>query len=294
VTEFLQALVDGVNLGSLYALLALGIALVFGVMGLVNFAHGELLMVSGYTFYVLGGPPLLVAVAIVLTVATATAVGMERVAFRPLRHQDPTTLLVCAFAVSYLLQSIATFAFGSRPKSINVVGSFNDSVGVAGLQVSKLEIVTFVVTAALLAGLAVFLRRTSAGVQMRAAAEDFPMASLLGVRGNRVIALAFGISGVFAGVAALLYLGQTGSLTPSVGLAPVLVAFVASVMGGMGTLYGAAVGGMLLGLLSVLLQTYLPEDLQPYRDAFVFTAVIAILLVRPNGLIAPRSLTARV
>lgn len=294
MTRFLQALVDGISLGSLYALLALGVALVFGVLGLINFAHGELLMVGGFAFYVLGGPPWLVGALVVVLVVGAVAIAMERLAFRPVRTADASTMLITSFAVAFLLQSLAEMIWGSRPKGLEIAGFFDESVSVSDLRIAKLDILTIGLTAALLAGLVVFLRRSPLGIQMRAAAENFRMARLLGVRGNRVIAAAFGISGVFAGVAAVLYVGQTGTLTPTMGLAPVLVAFVAAVMGGMGTLAGSAVGGFALGLLSVMLQTYLPEDLRVYRDAFVFAAVIAVLLVRPQGLLAPKGMVARV
>lgn len=295
MTDFVQTLIDGASLGSLYALLALGVALVFGVMSLVNFAHGELLMIGGYTFFLLaGGLPWVVVAVIVVVVVALSAVAMERVAFRPLRRADAATMLVAAFAVSYLLQSIAQFVFGSRSKPLSVSSFFDESVTIAGLRVAAADLLVMAVTAVLLVGLVLFLRRSPIGVQMRAAAEDFQMARLLGVRANRVIAVAFAVSGVFAGVAAVLYLGQTGLLTPTLGLAPVLVAFVATVMGGMGTLSGSALGGFLLGFLSVLLQRYLPEDLRPFRDAFVFAAVIGVLLVRPQGLLASRAGVARV
>lgn len=295
MTDFLQTLIDGASLGSLYALLALGVALVFGVMNLINFAHGELLMIGGYTFYVLGGAlPWPLVGAIVVAVVALSAVAMERTAFRPLREADAATMLVAAFALAYLLQSVAQFAFGSRAKSLSVSPFFDDSVSVLGLRVAASDLLIMAVTAVLLTGLVLFLRRSPIGVQMRAAAEDFRMARLLGVRANRVIAAAFAISGAFAGVAAVLFVGQTGLLTPTLGLAPVLVAFVATVMGGMGTLSGSALGGFLLGVLSVMLQRYLPEDLRPYRDAFVFAAVIGVLLVRPQGLLAPRAGVARV
>lgn len=294
MTELLQTLVDGVGLGALYALLALGVALVFGVMGLVNFAHGDLLMIGGYVFYLLDGPPW-IAVAIVAVGAVAlSATLMERVAFRPLRSADPATLLVSAFTLSYLLQNVSQLIFGSRAKPVSVSPFFDQSIQVLGLRIAKADLLTMVAAVVLLGGLALFLRRSALGVQMRAAAEDFRMARLLAVPANRVIAMAFAISGLFAGVAAVIYVGQTGTLTPTLGLAPLLVAFVAAVMGGIGTLTGSAVGGFLLGVLSVLLQRYLPEGLRPYRDALVFSAVIGVLLIRPQGLFPARTAVARV
>lgn len=293
MSEFAQTLVDGLALGSLYALLALGVALVFGLLGLVNFAHGELLMLGGYTIFVLRDAPFVVIVVAVLAVVVLAAVLMERAAFRPVRTADPTTMLVTAFALSYLLQSIVQFGFGARPKAVDVA-PFDDSAVVLGLRVAKMDLLTIGVAAVLLLGLMLFLRRSAIGTQMRAAAENFRMARMLGVRSNTVIAIAFGISGLFAGAAGILLVAQSGTLTPQMGIAPVLIAFVATVVGGMGTLFGSAAGGLLLGLLSVLLQAYLPSDLQPFRDAFVFAAVIVILLARPNGLFGSKVLVARV
>jgi branched-chain amino acid transport system permease protein len=294
MNEFVQTLVDGLSLGSLYALLALGVALVFGVMGLVNFAYGELLMIGGYAFYVLGPPSWVLGAVVIVLLLVAVSVGMERIVFRPLRTADPATLLVASFALAYFLQSLAQLIFSSRSKSISVTPVFDDSIEILGVRVGNLDLISIAITAALFGGLVAFLRRSRVGVQMRAAAEDFLMAQLMGVRGNRVIAAAFAISGLFAGIASLLYIGQTGTLTPQLGVSPLLIAFVATVVGGMGTLLGSALGGLSLGLLSVLLQAYLPVELRPFRDAFVFAAVIGILLLRPQGLLAPRSLTARV
>lgn len=290
----IQTLVNGVALGGTYALLAIGLAMVYSVMGLINFAHGELLMIGAYAFFVFDGAPWPVAAGLAVAVVVLAAVLMERTAFRPLRRADPATLLISSFAVAYFLQSLAQLIFGARAKPVSITPLFDDSVQVLGLQIGWLDLVTVVVAVVLLGGLAAFLRRFAIGVQMRAAAEDFRMAQLLGVRGNRVIACAFAISGLFAGVAALLYLGQTGTVTPQIGLAPVLIAFVATVLGGMGTLVGSAVGGLSLGMLSVLLQAYLPEELRPFRDAFVYTAVIAVLLIRPDGLLGSRGVPSRV
>ena len=294
MTELAQALVDGLALGSLYSLLALGVALVFGLLGLANFAHGELLMVGGYTMLVLDGAPLAIVFGVVIVVVLLTAVAMERLAFRPLRDADPTTLLIASFALASLLQSVSLYFYTGRPKSVDVSSFAGGAVDVAGLHVGGLDIVNVVTAAVLLGGLALFLRRARLGTQMRAAAEDFRMARLLGVRANRVIAAAFAISGLFAAVAAILLVAQTGTLTPDMGLTPVLVAFVATVVGGMGRLWGSAIGGFALGILTVMLQTFLPPSLEPFVDAFVFSGVIAVLLVRPQGLFGSKALTARV
>ncbi len=289
-----QDVVDALSFGSLYALLALGIALIFGVMQLINFAHGELIMVGGYALIWFAGAPLPVLVAGAVIVAVALALGMERIAFRPVRGADPATLLVTSFAVSYLLQNLAMVAFGSLPKSTNVSTALSKTVNIGSIAISRLSIAVIVATLVLLVALALFLTRTRTGTQMRAAAEDFRMARLLGVRANRVIAIAFALSGMLAGIAAVVLVAQTGTVTPTMGVSAALFAFIATILGGMGSLQGAVLGGFILGALTVLLQAVLPLELRPYRDAFTFAAVIAMLVIRPQGLIVARSRVTRV
>ena len=290
----IQNLINAISLGSFYALIALGMALIFGIMRLVNFAHGELLMVSGYGLVLLGGrtwPVLLLAACMI---SLLFAVAMERVAFRSVRNADPSTLLVTSFAVSYFLENAAMLIFGPLPKTTNVSTTLIQSWQIGSVYVSKLNALTVALTFVLLTLLALFLGRTATGVQMRAAAEDFGMARLLGVRANRVIAVSFAIGGLLAGVAAFLLVAETGTITPNMGLGPVLVGFVAIVLGGMGSLGGAVIGGFLLGLISVTLQAYLPFTLSSYRDAFTYGLVLLVILVRPQGLIVSRRERQRV
>jgi branched-chain amino acid transport system permease protein len=290
----LQNAVDAISLGSLYALFALGIALIFGIMQLVNFAHGELIMVGGYALFFLGHPPWPLLIAGVLAVVIVFALVMERVAFRPVRGANPATLLVTSFAVSFFLQNLAILIFSSRPKAVALSPIFTEFFSVGGLRIAKLNVLIVLVTILLLTGLAVFLKKTPLGVQMRAAAEDFGMARMLGVRANTVIATAFAISGLLAGAAALLLEAQTATLTPTMGLNPVIIAFVATVIGGMASLPGAVLGGFTLGCLTVALQAALPLEFRAYRDAFAFGVVIAILVFRPQGLIVARTARTRV
>jgi branched-chain amino acid transport system permease protein len=294
MTTVIQNIIDALALGSLYALFALGVALIFGIMRLVNFAHGELIMAGAYAVVLIGDVPLVVKVVATIVVAVVLALGMDRIAMRPVRDSDPTTLLITSFAVSYLLQNLAIVVFGSTAKSGQVSVALTKTFEVGSLSIQKLDIVTVVVTLLLLAGLALFLNRTPIGVQMRAAAENFKMARLLGVPANRVIAMAFGISGVLAGIAAILLVAQTGSVTPTMGLTPVLFAFMAAVLGGLGSLQGAVIGGFLLGGASVALQALLPLDVREYRDAFLFGAVLLVLVLRPQGLIVPRTAVNRI
>lgn len=289
-----QNAIDAISLGAVYALAALGIGLIFSIMRLINFAHGELIMIGGFTLYALGGQPYLVMGVAALIVVAILALGMERIAFRPLRKASPATLLIASFAVSYLVQHIVLMAFGSRPMGVDFLAQLGESIEFAGLRVPLLQLAAIVITLILLAVLALFFRHSRTGVQMRAAAEDFTMARLVGVRANRVIAAAFAISGVLASIVSLYLVAQTGTVSYKMGVNMVLIAFVASVIGGMGSLVGAALGGFLVGVVSVSLQAYLPVDLRPYREAFVFLAFIAFLLWRPQGLMTRRADMERV
>jgi branched-chain amino acid transport system permease protein len=294
MTIIVQHIIDALTLGSIYALLGLGIALVFGIMRLINFAHGELIMVSAYLLVLVGDPPWPVLILLALAVPVIFGLLMERIAFRPVRGASEATLLVTSFAVSFLLQNLALLIFGATPRTHQISTVLGESFTVAGLTVPKLSVVTIVATMVLLGGLSVFFARSRLGIQMRAAAEDFTMARILGVRANVVIASAFGISGALAGVAALLLVAQSGTATPTMGVSVILIAFVGTVLGGMGSLPGAVLGGFLLAAMSVALDAYLPGGLRVYRDAFAFGAVILVLLYRPQGLIVPKGLRTRV
>lgn len=294
VDVVVQNVIDALSLGSLYALFALGIALIFGIMRLINFAHGELIMIGGYAVTICAGTAWPILLLVSISIVVLAALAMERTAFRPVRDVDPSTLLVTSFAVSFLVQNLAIVVFGSLPRATNVSSALTLGVDLGGFRVSRLSLVTIAVTAMLLASLLGFLHRSHLGTQMRAAAENFAMARVLGVRANTVIATAFAMSGLLAGMASILLVAQTGTVSPTIGLGPVLVAFVATVLGGMGSLLGAVLGGYLLGSITIALQASLPLELRSYRDAFAYTIVIAVLLLRPQGLVVARSVRTRV
>jgi len=294
VQELVQNLIIALSLGGLYALIALGVTLVFTVMGMMNFAHGELIMLGAYAMLLVAGAPFAIAIGAAIAGSLVIALILERLAFRPVRSADLSTQLVTSLAVAVILQNIVIVSGGSRPRSVETPGYLGEPLNVAGIQIPLLDIVTLALTGALLVALGAFLYRTRTGVAMRAAAENFDMARLLGVRANVVIGVAFAISGALAGVVAVLLVAQTGTISPTMGLTPVLIGFVAVVIGGFGRISGAVLGGLLLGMLSVLLQAYLPDDLKPYRDAIVFAVPILILLVRPYGLLSGSIARARV
>jgi branched-chain amino acid transport system permease protein len=295
---FIQNLINGLSIGSLYALIGLGIALIFGIMRLVNFAHGELIMAGGFGLYLLtyktANVPAPVYLLVVLLAVAVLALAMDRIAFRPLRSAPASTLLIGSFAVSYLLQHVALSVFGDLPQPIVFPAIVGETFTVEGLLVSKIDIATIVTTIILLLALASFLKKTSIGVQMRAAAEDFTMARALGVRADRVIAVAFALSGILAGIVSIFYLAKIGTVVPTAGFSPVLIGLVAVVVGGLGSLLGAVIGGLVLGLVTIMAQAYLPADLVAFRDAFVFGSAILILLFRPQGLLVARSEIQRI
>lgn len=282
-----QQIVNAISLGGIYALLALGLAIVFSIVGLINFAHGELMTVSGYGLLasLMLGVPFPAAVLVAIVIGAFAAILMERVAFRPMRGASVTSLLLTSFAVSNLLKVILQNGVSARGKPVPMPDWMAGAYTVMGVSIGVGPLISIVTSALALCGLELFLRRTVTGTAMRAAAQDFDVVRLMGISANRIIASAFMLSGILAGIAALLWVSQRASVDPLMGFTPVLKAFIATVVGGLGSLPGAVAGGLLLGAIEVGLQATLPEALAPYRDAFVLTGVIAVLLVRPNGLI---------
>lgn len=287
----LQQVVNAVSLGGTYALLALGLAVVFSVLGLLNFAHGEIMTVAGYallTATLLGLPFGLGAVAAVFG-GLVVAVLLERVAFRPVRGSSGATLLLTSFAVSQIVQVLLQNGVSARGKAVPVPAALASAVTVAGVRIGRIQLLAIAITAICLAALTYFLKATFLGTAMRAAAEDFETTRLMGVRADGLIVTSFAISGALAGIAGYLWVAQRGSVDPLMGFLPVLKAFVAVVIGGLGSLSGAVAGGFLLGAIEVLFQAYLPPSVQPYRDAFTLGLVIAILVALPDGLLARRT-----
>jgi len=293
MSSLFQTAIDAISLGGLYALLALGLAVLFSIMRLVNWAHGEIIMIGGYVLFFLDGySPWLVVVA-TIGICMFIALGMERIAFRSLRGAEPTTLMITSFAVSYFLQNLALALMGGFAKSLNAIPVLIEPITLFGLSVPKGSIITIIVTAAVMIVLTLFFRRSFLGIQMRAAAEDIVAAQLLGVKINTVVASAFAISGLLAGIVSVLFIGQMGLVGHTVGVEPLIIAFVAVVFGGMGSIPGAALGGFLVGVMQTLFQAALPPALGGFRQAFVFGAVLLILLIRPQGIIPQRTVKRR-
>lgn len=283
MTEFLQSVIDGIALGSLYALAALGIGLVFGVMRLVNFAYGELITAGAYTLLLTKTWPVGGRIVMTLLVATLAALVLE-IVFRPLRSATPATMLVATFAVSFLLQNVAILWFGTRGEAMNFLPELNRAFEVGGLRIRWITPVSIVVGGLLLAVIAYALNRTDIGLQMRAAAADFSTARLLGVPATRVIVYAFAISGILAAVVAMMLSVQRPLATPSFGFLVVIPALVGVVVGGLDRLLSATVGGFVIGFATVVLGTLLPSESRVFLNSALFGLVIVVLLVKPSGL----------
>lgn len=296
MSELGQYLVNSLSLGSLYALMALGLVMVFGILKLVNFAYGELLMVAGYTWFVLQPSGLTIGLVLLLSVGMAMVASVltERIAFKPVRSNSLNAMLITSFAVSTLLQNAALLFVSPRPRAVDRPHFLSRSVEVLGMRISWIDIVTIVTSAVVLLALWLILSKTTLGISLRAAADDFRMLRLLGVRADKVISTAFVLSGLLAGVVGVLWVARIGSVTPTIGMTPLLIALIAVVVGGMNSLVGAIVGGYALGALTVGLQLGLPQSVLAFRDAVVFGVVILILVVRPQGLVKGRYVAERV
>ena len=289
---FVQQTVNALALGGTYALLALGLAVVFSIMGLINFAHGELMTISGYTLMYCGimGVPFAVSVPLAISAAVLAAVAMERIAFRPVRGGSGATMLITSFAVAMILQVLFQNLISARSQAVALPQILSQSVHLGNVVIGVNKIAAIVATVLMLIFLDRFMNRQKTGIAMRAAAEDFAVARLMGIRANTVIAGAFAISGLLAGVAAVLWVSQRASVDPLMGFTPVLKAFIAAILGGLGSLRGAVAGGFILGFIEVYLAAFLPQEFQEFREPIGLGLVVLILLFRPNGMIPSRFL----
>ncbi len=279
-----QTLIDGLALGALYALVAVGLALVFGVLQLINFAQGELITAGAYSLHLTANLPVVASIAICFAVCIGLSVAIEKVAFRPLRGAQPVTTLVATFAVAFALEAVWLIAFGTNGKPADPLSSLNQIAIHGSLNLRWVTIVELVAGVSLLGATALFLGASNIGLQMRAAASDFRTARLLGVRADAVISFAFVIAGVMAAVVALLFTVQQPLVTPTFGLDITIIALVGAVVGGVNRLWSATAGGFAIGFATSALNDVLPASQQKFQTAWVFLLVIILLLVRPAGL----------
>ena len=315
---FLQQGTNALSAGSLYAMMAVGLALIFSILRLINFAHGDVMMIAVYLFVFAGFAGIPVPAALVVMIGGTILIGlaMERIAYRPLRGGPEVALLLSSFAVGQILQNSALLASRLTGKPLQIAFPAPDllsgAISLGPLLVPQLNVASFVIGSVLLVLLTLFVTRTRMGLSMQAVAEDLPAARLMGIKVNRVVMVAFAIASGLAAVAGYLYASQAGQINPYLGFTPVLKAFIAAVIGGFGSLSGAVLGAYLLAFLEIipttfagiadilprgtvspevhdLLQQVLPSSLASYRDAFVFVFLILMLLFRPNGILRGRA-----
>ena len=287
MTTLIQNIVDGLGRGSTYALLALGISLIFGVMHLVNFAHAELITVGAYVAYALSttGVSWWLLVPAIIVAAIVASMAVEVAAFRWVRNSSPFTLLLTSFAIERLSRALWQVLVSPRKQTFSGPGWAFDTWEFGGIRVEVMDVVTIVVTIAVLAMTALVFKRTLFGIAVRASAEDFDAARLMGVRADRVISGAFGFAGLLAGVAAVLILMRSPTAEPTLGSDWLIKAVVAAIIGGLGSFSGAVIGGLSLGLAEVFFRSYLPDGTtERLTDAFVFLLITALFIVRPAGL----------
>ena len=284
--SFINYLINGVSLGSVYAIIALGYTMVYGIAKMLNFAHGDILMVGSYVVFVtvssMGLPPVL---GVLLAVAACTLLGVviERVAYKPLRNASPLAVLITAIGVSYFLENAALLIFGADTRSFtNVVTLPALKLAGGALTISGTTIVTFLACVVIMAALMLFIKKTKAGQAMLAVSEDKDAAQLMGVNVNATISLTFAIGSGLAAVAGVLFCSAYPTLTPYTGAMPGIKAFTAAVFGGIGSIPGALIGGILLGVIEILGRAYISSQLS---DAIVFAVLIIVLLVKPSGIL---------
>ncbi len=287
MTELAQNLIDGLGRGSIYALLALGVAVIFGVMHLLNFAHGEFITVSGYVSLWLlsqGVTWYLVVPAIIVT-SVLTALVIERVAFSRVRGASQFTLLLTSFGVHFVVSAIFLLYVSASVKNFDRPGWVSDTFSVGPLNIEIFDSIVIVVTAITLIGTTLLLQRTMFGLALRAAAADFDTARLMGVKSDSVIRGAFALSGLLAGIAGVFWLMRAGSTTPTAGIDPMLKGVLAALIGGLGSLRGAVLGGFALGIAEVMLRSWLPENIAGLTGGVVFALIALLFILRPGGLI---------
>ena len=281
----LSTLINGLSLGGIYAMIALGYTMVYGIAKMLNFAHGDVIMIGGYLIYVFMATqnPLL---AVLLAVVGCVALGIliEKVAYKPLRGASPLAVLITAIGVSYLLQSLAQIIFGSAPKMVTVYDF--GSVQFLGATVQVSALVTLGVTIVVMAALTLFVKFTRLGRAMIAVSEDRGAAQLMGINVNGIITVTFAIGSALAALAGLFYLLKAPSVSSTLGAMPGIKAFTAAVIGGIGSIPGAMLGGILLGIVECV--SYKITAIAPYTDAIEFSILILILLVRPTGFLGKK------
>jgi len=284
----LEQIANGIILGSMYALIAIGFSLIYGIVRLINFAHGDIVTIGSFAMLasaVALNIPFPLAILVVLATGAATGMLIERIAFRPMRGAPQVTGFIASLAVAIVIENLGIMTLTAQPRNFIVPAYLSKFIPLGPLSVRAIDLAIVVLAVVLMAALALFVRFTKAGMAMRATAENYNVARLMGINIDRMILLAFAIGSALAAAAGLMWGSKYSQISPLMGLIPGLKAFVAAVIGGVGSIGGAMLGGYVLGLAEVLLVGLLPPEYSGYRNVFVFVVLIVILLVMPNGLL---------
>ncbi|HEY5557912.1 branched-chain amino acid ABC transporter permease [Acetobacterium sp.] len=287
---FLQQLINGLSLGSLYALIAIGYTLVYGILRLINFAHGDIFMMAAYFAYfgiAVFFLPWYVTIFITIALTALLGVSIERMAYRPLRDAPKTSLLISAIGVSFLLENLATYLFSGKPQAFPDFPLMTTPINYGSLTIQPVSILIPIVTFIIMIGLLFLINHTKVGMAMRAVAVDYDTAKLMGIKINGVISSTFAIGSGLAAVGAILWCMKYPSVLPLMGVVIGLKCFIAAVIGGIGNVKGAVLGGLILGFSEVLMVAFFPA-LTGYRDAIAFVILIIILLFLPNGILGKK------
>jgi len=287
---FLQHLVNGIALGSLYALVAIGYTMVYGILRMINFAHGDIFMMAAYfaffgivTFRI----PWYLSFVLVILCTAGLGILIERFAYRPLRDAPKNSVLISSIGASFLLENLATFAFSGKPKAFPRIPFFSENLSFGVVKFQAISLFTPVVTIILMIVLLYVVNHTKLGMAMRAVSKDYEMAKVMGIDIDRIISYTFGIGSALAAIGAMMWGIKYPQVAPMMGVMPGLKCFIAAVIGGIGNIKGAVIGGFLLGLGEIMLVAFLPT-LTGYRDAFAFVVLIFILLFRPTGILGEK------
>ena len=284
--QILQYLINGISIGAVYAIIALGYTMVYGIAKMLNFAHGDVIMVGAYmsfcgTNYL--GLPAVLSIVVAMAVCTVLGIVIEKLAYKPLRGTSSLEVLITAIGVSYFLQNAAQLIWGSAPKNFTSIVSFEPfSFAYGGLVITGEVIVTILVSVVIMVGLTLFTGKTRMGKAMRAVSEDRDAAQLMGINVNQTISMTFAIGSALAAIAGVLLCSTVPTLMPTTGSMPGIRAFTAAVIGGIGSIPGAMLGGIVLGLIEIFSKKYISTE---FSDAIVFAVLILILLVKPAGLL---------
>ena len=282
-TYYIDLLLSGITVGSLYALIAIGYTMVYGILRLINFAHGDIFMMAGFFMvYISASMPMAVAIPVVLLMTVALGLLIERAAYKPLRSAPRMSVMISAIGVSYLLQNLATYITGGLARPYPEIPFLKGTFMLGALKIKVITVVTPLLTVMLVIALVLFINHTKTGMAMRAVSRDFDTARLMGIKVNNIISVTFIIGSFLAGVGSILYFSNYGQVSPTIGAMPGLKAFVAAVFGGIGSIPGAVLGAYIIGICESLIKAN--DAIAIFSNAFTFALLILVLLFKPNGM----------